>query len=114
MLDLLRPIYSKTAAYGHFGREEPEFSWERTDKAAAAACGSRVVSPPCVSKVSARWTRPGRHSDVSRGQSFSEPRSERPLLSRRLTSAKGSQGPKVGPQPTDQPRLASARCLPAA
>jgi S-adenosylmethionine synthetase len=35
MLDLLRPIYSKTAAYGHFGREEPEFAWERTDKAAA-------------------------------------------------------------------------------
>lgn len=33
MLDLLRPIYAKTAAYGHFGREEPEFSWERTDKA---------------------------------------------------------------------------------
>jgi len=32
MLDLLRPIYSKTAAYGHFGRDEPEFSWERTDK----------------------------------------------------------------------------------
>jgi S-adenosylmethionine synthetase len=34
MLDLLRPIYAKSAAYGHFGREEPEFSWERTDKAA--------------------------------------------------------------------------------
>jgi S-adenosylmethionine synthetase len=34
MLDLLRPIYAKTAAYGHFGREEPEFSWEATDKAA--------------------------------------------------------------------------------
>ncbi|MDN3578203.1 methionine adenosyltransferase [Chitinimonas viridis] len=34
-LDLLRPIYGKTAAYGHFGREEPEFSWEATDKAAA-------------------------------------------------------------------------------
>lgn len=34
MLDLLRPIYSKTAAYGHFGRSEPEFSWEATDKAA--------------------------------------------------------------------------------
>ncbi len=34
MLDLLRPIYAKTAAYGHFGREEPEFSWETTDKAA--------------------------------------------------------------------------------
>jgi len=41
MLDLLKPIYQKTAAYGHFGREEPEFSWERTDKAAAlkAAAG---------------------------------------------------------------------------
>jgi S-adenosylmethionine synthetase len=35
MLNLLRPIYSKTAAYGHFGRNEPEFSWEATDKAAA-------------------------------------------------------------------------------
>jgi S-adenosylmethionine synthetase len=33
-LDLLRPIYKKTAAYGHFGRPEPEFTWERTDKAA--------------------------------------------------------------------------------
>ena len=34
MLDLIRPIYEKTAAYGHFGREEPEFTWERTDRAA--------------------------------------------------------------------------------
>ncbi|WP_027056414.1 methionine adenosyltransferase [Mesorhizobium erdmanii] len=33
MLDLLRPIYRKTATYGHFGREEPEFTWEKTDKA---------------------------------------------------------------------------------
>jgi len=41
MLDLLRPIYSKTAAYGHFGRDEPEFTWEATDKSAAlrAAAG---------------------------------------------------------------------------
>jgi S-adenosylmethionine synthetase len=41
MLDLLRPIYTKTAAYGHFGRDEPEFTWETTDKAAAlkAAAG---------------------------------------------------------------------------
>ena len=41
MLDLLRPIYEKTAAYGHFGRDEPEFTWERTDKAAVlrAAAG---------------------------------------------------------------------------
>jgi len=35
MLDLKRPIYRKTAAYGHFGREEPEFTWERTDRAEA-------------------------------------------------------------------------------
>jgi S-adenosylmethionine synthetase len=41
MLDLLRPMYEKTAAYGHFGREDANFTWERTDKAAAlrAACG---------------------------------------------------------------------------
>jgi S-adenosylmethionine synthetase len=41
MLDLLRPIYQKTAAYGHFGRSDAEFSWERTDRAAAlrAAAG---------------------------------------------------------------------------
>ena len=40
-LDLLRPIYSQTAAYGHFGREEPDFSWERTDRTDAlrAAAG---------------------------------------------------------------------------
>jgi S-adenosylmethionine synthetase len=40
-LDLLRPIYRQTAAYGHFGREEPDFTWEKTDKAAAlkAAAG---------------------------------------------------------------------------
>ena len=35
MLDLLRPIYAKTAAYGHFGRDEPEFTWESTNKAMA-------------------------------------------------------------------------------
>ncbi|NOU25776.1 MAG: methionine adenosyltransferase [Methylotenera sp.] len=35
MLDLLRPIYAKTAAYGHFGRDEPEFTWEAIDKVAA-------------------------------------------------------------------------------
>jgi len=34
MLDLVRPIYQATAAYGHFGREKPEFTWENTDKAA--------------------------------------------------------------------------------
>ena len=46
-LDLLRPIYAKTAAYGHFGRTEAEFLWERTDKAEAlrsAVEGKKVQS----------------------------------------------------------------------
>jgi len=42
MLDLLRPIYRKTAAYGHFGREEPEFTWEKTDKAQLLAAEAGV------------------------------------------------------------------------
>ena len=47
MLDLLRPIYQKTAAYGHFGRSEPEFTWEKTDKAellASEAGAKRAAS----------------------------------------------------------------------
>jgi S-adenosylmethionine synthetase len=41
-LDLLRPIYRKTAAFGHFGRDEPEFTWEKTDRTSdlRTACGS--------------------------------------------------------------------------
>ena len=42
MLDLLRPIYQKTAAYGHFGRDEPEFTWETTDKAEALKADAGV------------------------------------------------------------------------
>ena len=43
-LDLLRPIYQATASYGHFGREEKAFTWERTDKKGAlqAAAGGRA------------------------------------------------------------------------
>src|SRR5918994_2176225 len=41
-LDLRRPIYRKTAAFGHFGRTEPEFTWERTDKAAAIRADARL------------------------------------------------------------------------
>jgi S-adenosylmethionine synthetase len=50
MLDLLRPIYAKTAAYGHFGRDEPEFSWEATDKAEAlrAEVGTAHSGRPAV------------------------------------------------------------------
>ena len=43
-LDLLRPIYEKTAAYGHFGRDEPEFSWEATDKAAQLRADAGIES----------------------------------------------------------------------
>ena len=46
-LDLHRPIYQKTAAYGHFGRDDADFTWERTDKAdelrAAAGLGERAA-----------------------------------------------------------------------
>ncbi len=41
MLDLARPIYQKTAAYGHFGRTEPEFTWERTDRAEALQAAAK-------------------------------------------------------------------------
>ena len=46
-LDLMRPIYAKTAAYGHFGRDDRDFTWERTDKADAlrAAAGLLAESP---------------------------------------------------------------------
>ena len=47
-LDLRRPIYQKTAAYGHFGRDEHDFTWERTDKAdalrQAAGLGDAAVT----------------------------------------------------------------------
>ena len=41
-LDLRRPIYKKTAAFGHFGRTEPEFTWERSDKAAALKAAAQL------------------------------------------------------------------------
>src|SRR2546429_5732496 len=56
-LDLLRPIYEKTAAYGHFGRNEPEFTWERTDRADAL----RQAPGP----KGAAWCSWGHHGMVS-------------------------------------------------
>ena len=47
-LGLLRPIYQKTAAYGHFGREDRDFTWERTDKADALREAARVGSAASV------------------------------------------------------------------
>ncbi len=44
MLDLVRPIYLKTASYGHFGRTEPEFTWERTDKAAQLSSDGKAAA----------------------------------------------------------------------
>jgi S-adenosylmethionine synthetase len=46
-LNLRRPIYRKTAAYGHFGRNEPEFTWELTDKAANLR-EQAAISPAAV------------------------------------------------------------------
>ncbi len=55
MLDLVRPIYEKTASYGHFGRTEPEFTWERTDRAAALrdAAGVRKAKEKTKEKTTA-------------------------------------------------------------
>ena len=44
-LNLRRPIYKKTASYGHFGRNEPEFTWEATDKAGLLASEAGVKEP---------------------------------------------------------------------
>jgi len=44
MLDLSRPIYKQTAAYGHFGRNEPDFTWERVDRAEALAAAGRRLA----------------------------------------------------------------------
>jgi S-adenosylmethionine synthetase len=57
-LNLLRPIYQKTAAYGHFGREESEFTWEKTNKADALKSAAKKYFPAAgngakVSKKSA-------------------------------------------------------------
>jgi len=49
-LNLRRPIYRQTAAYGHFGRNEPDFTWEATDKAAALAEQATAVVPVVVAK----------------------------------------------------------------
>jgi S-adenosylmethionine synthetase len=45
-LDLRRPIYAKTAAYGHFGRDDHDFTWERTDKADALRRAAGLTAEP--------------------------------------------------------------------
>jgi S-adenosylmethionine synthetase len=47
-LDLRRPIYAKTAAYGHFGRDDRDFTWERTDKAAGLRAAAGLAEPSAV------------------------------------------------------------------
>jgi S-adenosylmethionine synthetase len=50
-LDLWRPIYGRTAAYGHFGRVEHDFTWERTDKAAALRAAAGLNGPPVLAEA---------------------------------------------------------------
>ena len=47
-LDLRRPIYAKTAAYGHFGRDDADFTWERTDRADALRAAAGIGAPASV------------------------------------------------------------------
>jgi S-adenosylmethionine synthetase len=49
-LDLLRPIYRKTAVYGHFGREEEDFTWERTDMAETLAKAGGIKYSPKIKR----------------------------------------------------------------
>jgi S-adenosylmethionine synthetase len=49
-LDLHRPIYQKTAAYGHFGREDHDFTWEKTDKAAQLRAAAGLDAPAAASQ----------------------------------------------------------------
>ena len=49
-LDLRRPVYKATAAYGHFGRSDPDFTWEATDKAAKLASDAGIREPVAVRK----------------------------------------------------------------
>jgi S-adenosylmethionine synthetase len=49
-LQLRRPIYKKTAAYGHFGRSDPDFTWESTDKAAKLASDAGLHEPAIARK----------------------------------------------------------------
>src|SRR5262249_39302778 len=53
-LDLRRPIYRETARYGHFGRELPSFTWEKTDKAEALRKAAGLTSEKAEKKVGAR------------------------------------------------------------
>ena len=75
-LDLRRPICRQTAAYGHFGRDEPGFTWEQTDRAAtlrAAALGQPPAGRPAGNGAPACWrwqARPGppEHSSIRRSR----------------------------------------------
>ena len=78
-LDLQRPIYSKTAAYGHFGRDDHDFTWERTDKAAQAC------EPQPSSTVSLPLTAPDRDPRVGAVFFMHEPESSEARHSLRRT-----------------------------
>ena len=59
-LDLRRPIFRKTAAYGHFGRSDADFTWEKTDKAAALKDAARGNAPAAAPKAGAGKAAPKR------------------------------------------------------
>ena len=111
-LDLLRPIYAKTAAYGHFGRELPEFTWERTDRADALQGRRRrlsraaLVDPQRDLRLSAgaagRQLAPGDRSlsaplvDCAHDRPEEQPRAAARVV--RAVAGEGRAGPPRGPQ----------------
>lgn len=54
-LNLKRPIYQKTAAYGHFGREDPDFTWEKTDKVELLKQGTTAATPDIPPEMETSW-----------------------------------------------------------
>ena len=69
-LDLRRPIYAKTAAYGHFGRDDGDFTWERTDKRGRAARGGRVSRRDATTAWGDEQARPRPSREIARSPPF--------------------------------------------
>ena len=115
-LDLRRPIYAKTAAYGHFGRDDHDFTWERTDKAEAlrAAAGLDTAATPGVGRLSAlpgtvqsgndRSTDRSRRASRARHPHETRTPPRRPVTSAALGSGRSASCADVSPL-TACPRL---------
>jgi S-adenosylmethionine synthetase len=102
MLDLLRPIYQKTAAYGHFGREEPEFTWESTNQARGPARGRRPQVRPTRSPPARAGATGGKRTVTS------SPLASRGLADRSTSASKARAISRTMASPRPVPSLSWA------